>query len=63
MNVLLDTCALLALASGNLPSRAASALKTAEEANVSSVGPWEVALKAAGGKLRLEESPRDPDIG
>lgn len=47
MNVLLDTRALLALASGSLPSRAASALKTAEEASVSSVAPWEVALKVA----------------
>ncbi len=63
MNVLLDTCALLALAVGNLPSRAASALKTAEEAKVSSVVPWEVALKVAGGKLRLEEPPRQWFLG
>ena len=53
MNVLLDTCAVLALARGDLPPRAASALRTAVEANVSAVSPWEVAIKSASGKLRL----------
>jgi PIN domain nuclease of toxin-antitoxin system len=57
MNVLLDTCALLALADGELPRRAAGALRKAPEALVSVVSPWEVAIKAAGGKLRLIESP------
>lgn len=57
MNVLLDTCALLALAIGNLPQGAASALRKAPEAYVSVVSPWEVAIKAAGGKLRLTEPP------
>ena len=57
MNVLLDTCALLALSRGDLPERAATALRTAPEANVSVVGPWEVAIKAAAGKLRLGEPP------
>ncbi len=57
MNVLLDTCAVLALARGELPDRAASALRTAPEAIVSVVSAWEVAIKVAGGKLRLNGSP------
>ena len=57
MNVLLDTCALLALARGELPEGAAAALRTAPEANVSVVSPWEVAIKVAAGKLRLMEPP------
>lgn len=57
MNVLLDTCALLALADGHLPGGAAGALRKAREALVSVVSPWEVAIKAAGGKLRLMEPP------
>jgi PIN domain nuclease of toxin-antitoxin system len=51
----LDTCALLALARGNLPAAAAGALRLAEEAHVSVVSPWEVAIKAAGRRLRLTE--------
>ncbi len=57
MNVLLDTCALLALAAGELPDGAAGALRRAPEAYVSVVSPWEVAIKVAGGKLRLREAP------
>jgi len=57
MNVLLDTCALLALAGGRLPERAAAALRQAPEAYVSVVSPWEVAIKVATGKLRLKEPP------
>jgi PIN domain nuclease of toxin-antitoxin system len=57
MNVLLDTCALLALAGGSLPKSAAAALRKAPEAYVSVVTPWEVAIKAAGGKLRLKDPP------
>ena len=57
MNVLLDTCALLALARGELPEAAAAVLRKASEACVSSISPWEVAIKAAGGKLQLGESP------
>lgn len=57
MNVLLDTCALLALARGELPKAAAVALRTAVEANVSVVSPWEVAIKAAAGKLLVGEPP------
>lgn len=57
MNVLLDTCALLALARGELPRDAATALRKAPEAMVSVVSPWEVAIKMAAGKLRLKEPP------
>lgn len=57
MNVLLDTCALLALAAGELPDGAADALRQAPEAYVSVVSPWEVVIKVAGGKLRLMEPP------
>ncbi len=55
MNVLLDTCALLALARGELPDRAAAALRSAAEAHVSAVSSWEVAIEVAGGRLRLTE--------
>src|SRR5947209_3147845 len=57
MNVLLDTCAVLALARGELPAAASAALEGAPEANVSVVTPWEVAIKVASGKLRLREAP------
>lgn len=57
MNVLLDTCALLALARGELPRGAADALRKAPEAHVSVVSAWEVAIKVAGGKLRLLQPP------
>ncbi len=63
MNVLLDTCALLALADGQLPDRAAAALRRAPEAYVSAVSPWEVAIKVAGGKLRLGEPPDEWFLG
>ena len=53
VNVLLDTCALLALADGDLPPAAASALRHAPEAYVSTVSAWEVAIKASLGRLRL----------
>lgn len=57
MNVLLDTCALLALARGDLPAGAARALGRAPEALVSVVSPWEVAIKMAAGRLRLRQPP------
>ena len=57
MNVLLDTCALLAVAAGELPDRAAAALRCAPEAVVSSVSAWEIALKVAAGKLTLSTDP------
>lgn len=57
MNVLLDTCALLALARGDLPRSASAALRVAPEASVCSVSAWEVAIKVARGKLRLTAPP------
>jgi PIN domain nuclease of toxin-antitoxin system len=57
VSVLLDTCALVALAAGELPDAAAAALRKAPDAYVSVVSPWEVAIKVAGGKLRLLEPP------
>jgi PIN domain nuclease of toxin-antitoxin system len=57
MNVLLDTCALFALALGKLPKAAAAALRGAPVAYVSVVSPWEVAIKSAAGKLQLAEPP------
>ncbi len=63
VNVLLDTCALLALARGDLPAAAAAALRTAPEALVSSVSAWEVAIKVAAGKLRLPAPPADWFLG
>lgn len=57
VSVVLDTCALLALADGTLPPGAASALRHAPEAYVSTVSAWEVAIKVAGGKLRLKAPP------
>ena len=59
MNVLLDTCALLALAGGELPGGAAVTLRQAPEAYVSVVSSWEVAIKVAGGKLRLIQPPAE----
>ena len=63
VNVLLDTCALLALARGELPARAAALLRSAPEAIVSVVSPWEVALKVAGRKLRLNGTPMQWFLG
>jgi PIN domain nuclease of toxin-antitoxin system len=57
VNVLLDTCALIALADGGLPKRAAAALRQAPDAYVSAVTAWEVAIKVAGGRLRLLDTP------
>ena len=57
MNVLLDTCALLALARGELPDAAGRALRSAPEASVSVVTAWEVAIKSAAGKIRLKPTP------
>ncbi len=55
MNVLLDACALIALANHSLPRRAATALRSAPEALVCVVSPWEIALKATAGRLQLGE--------
>jgi PIN domain nuclease of toxin-antitoxin system len=57
LNLLLDTCALVALARGSLPVRASAALKRAPEARVPAVCAWEVAIKVAAHKLVLREPP------
>src|SRR6266542_4811717 len=61
MNLLLDTCALLALAGsvGNLYEAAAEALGKADEVFVSSVSIWEIAIKSASKKLKLSLAPWD----
>lgn len=57
MNVLLDTCALLALSRGELSKAATTALRKAPEACVSVISAWEVAIKYQAGKLRMTEPP------
>lgn len=52
-----DTWALLALADGELPEQAAASLRRASEAYVSSVSAWEVAIRVASRKLRLQSPP------
>jgi PIN domain nuclease of toxin-antitoxin system len=57
VNVLLDTCALINLANGDLPKQAMAAFRKAPAAYVSSVSPWEIAIKSALGKLQLNAPP------
>jgi PIN domain nuclease of toxin-antitoxin system len=57
MNVVLDTCALLALAAGSLSTKAVSEIRRADQASVSSVTAWEIAIKVAAGKLQLNGPP------
>ena len=57
VSVLLDTCAVLALARGELPAGATASLRSAPEAVVSVVSAWEVGIKTARGKLRLTRPP------
>lgn len=61
MNLLLDTCALLALAGniGKLPKKAGATLAAATDVHVSLVTLWEVAIKVKTGKLHLERQPED----
>jgi PIN domain nuclease of toxin-antitoxin system len=59
VSVLLDTCALLALARGVLPEGAVAALRSAPEAFVSAVSAWEVAIKVSSGRLVLRQAPRE----
>lgn len=59
MNVLLDTCALIALSNGPLPGASAQAFGSATEAFVSAVSPWEAAIKYLAGKLPLPRPPLD----
>jgi len=68
MKLLLDTCALLALAGqvGRLPRKASSALASASAVFVSTVTPWEIAIKCKSGKLHIsrptEEWFRDSQL-
>lgn len=54
MKLLLDTCALLALAgqAGKLPRLASRALAPAEQVCASAVTAWEIAIKVKTGKLQ-----------
>jgi PIN domain nuclease of toxin-antitoxin system len=57
MRLLLDTCALLALGEGTLSKPAAKTLATAQDAVVTAVVVWEIAIKAKSGKLQLPDAP------
>ncbi len=57
MKLLLDTCALLALATGDLPKKASKCLTSAAEASVPAVVVWEIAIKVKTGKLQLPDAP------
>mgnify|MGYP000901286832 CR=1 FL=1 len=59
MNVLLDTCALIALSNGPLPPAAAKAFGAARHAYVSPVSAWEAGIKFKLGKLHLPQPPQD----
>ena len=53
MNLLLDTCALLALAEGTLPKEAHRILQSCNDALVPAVVVWEIAIKFGAGDLAL----------
>ena len=59
--LLLDTCALLWLASGDraLSGKARSLIEDAQVLYVSPVTAWEIAVKTAKGKIQLPLSPRE----
>ncbi|MFM8435540.1 MAG: type II toxin-antitoxin system VapC family toxin [Planctomycetia bacterium] len=59
MRVLLDTSAVLHLASGTLSSAAADALRSGGLAVLSAVVPWELAIKVKAGKLEVPLPPLD----
>ncbi len=52
MKLLLDTCTLLALGTGNLPKEASK-----YEAAVPALVAWEIAIKVRTGKLLLPDAP------
>lgn len=60
MRLLLDTSALVHLASGTLSATAADALRQGGMAVISPVIPWELAIKVKAGKLDLPLIHRDP---
>ncbi len=53
MNLILDSCALIALTNGTLPDAAHAALESCNFAYASSASVWEIAIKAKSGKLIL----------
>lgn len=57
--VLLDTCALLWLATGhkNLSENAKKRINQASLVGVSAISAWEISLKTARGELELPEEP------
>ena len=59
--LLLDTCALLWLASGDqaLSENAHSMIENAQVLYVSAVTAWEIAIKSSKGKIQLPLSPRE----
>ena len=59
--LLLDTCALLWLASGDraLSGKARTMIENAQILCVSPVTAWEIAVKASKGKIQLPLSPRE----
>lgn len=61
MKLLLDTCALLALAgqAGKLPRQASQALASPGQIGVSPVSAWEIAIKVRNGKLHMGLPPHD----
>lgn len=61
MRILLDTCALLALAgsAGTLSKAGSEAIGKADPVFVSSVSIWEIAIKSASKKLNLSLAPWD----
>lgn len=59
MRILLDTHALLWWHDGTLPSAVVRRVQTAEDVQVSAASAWEIAIKSALGKLRLEDRLAD----
>jgi len=57
MRLLLDTSAVLHVASGSLSTHAASVLHEGGLAMISPVIPWELAIKVKSGKLILPQPP------
>jgi len=57
MRLLLDTSAVLHVASGSLSTQAAAVLQEGGLAMISPVIPWELAIKVKSGKLILPQPP------
>lgn len=57
MNLLLDTCALLALAADELHPNGRAALQRAPVATIPPIVPWELGIKVKTGKLVLPAAP------